>query len=250
MRKWVINTTIIISICACLVGCGNAIPELTDDERAEVCEYAAQALVRHTRSYKEQILSEEAVRAEQERLQKQAELKAQIAAELENKQNSKNDAIDSGNGNGDGAVEVPVYRDISEFLGFDNIKINYAGYEVCDSYPTDSVAGDWQGICVATKGNKLVVFQYDIVNESGADATVDIAGLGAKCTFKINGNVNKTALTTMLGNDFCLYRGQLSAGESTRVVAVIELPEGDASSLKSANMKLKKGSDMMETTLF
>ncbi len=249
MRKWVIRTTIIISACLFLVGCGNAIPELTDNERAEVCEYAAQALVRHTRSYKAQVLSEEAIKVEQERLQKQAELKEQIEAELEAKHNSHDDVIDGGAGEGD-TVESIVRRDIAEFLRIDGVKINYAGYVVCDSYPTDSIAGDWQGMCVATKGNKLVVFQYDIVNESGADIAVDIAGTSAKCTFKINGLSNKTALTTMLGNDFCLYRDTLLAGASSQAVAVIELPESEANNLKSVNMKLKTGSDMMETTLF
>lgn len=250
MRKWILKATIIISAIVFLTGCGNAIPELTEDEREEVCEYAAQALYRHTRSYEQKILTEEAVRAEEERLQKQAELKEQIATELENKQSSKKDESNNSDGTADNSEEIPVYRDIADFLGLDGVKINYVGYEVCDSYPTDSTPGDWQGVCVATKGNKLVVFQYDIVNELESDAFIDIASMTAKCTFKINGNVNKTALTTMLGNDFCLYRGSVSAGGTSRAVAVIELPASEAGSLKSTNMKLKKNSDMMETTLF
>ena len=63
--------------------------------------------------------------------------------------------------------------------------------------------------------------------------------------------IGKATPTITLQDKEATYTGSpITAGESTRVVAVIELPEGDASSLKSANMKLKKGSDMMETTLF
>lgn len=251
MRKWVVKATILLSACICLSGCGNAIPELTDDQRAEVCEYAAQALVRHTRSYKEEILSQEAIEAEKTRLQKMAELKAQIAAELEANKNAK-DEPDQKDNKGEGQIvdETPVYRDIAEFLGFSGVKIGFAGYEVCDSYPADSTAGDWQGLCVATKGNKLVVFKFDIENTLGEDAFVDIANKSVRCTVKINGTINKTALTTMLGNDFCLYRGTVAMGDTSQAVVVVEMSANDTSSIASAKMKIKAGSDWMETTLF
>lgn len=248
MKKWVIRTTISLLVGLCLTGCGNAIPELSKEEQAEVCEYAAQLLVRHTRSYQRDILEQAEIEAERERLEKAAALRVQIEAEKEagkNNKDEKNETV-----GGDASTEAAVYRDIAEFIGLDGVKVSYAGYEVCDSYPTDVSTNDWQGVCRATKGNKLIVFQYDIASESGDDCQVDIAAKAIKCTFKVNGNINKAALTTMLNNDFIMYRGTVVAGGTVRVVAVIEMPEDDATNLSTVKMKVKYDGQSMETTLF
>lgn len=251
MRKWVVTATISLVMMSCLTGCGNAIPEMTKEQQAQVCEYAAQVLVRHTRGYQSDILSEQQIAEEAKRLEDAAALRVEIEKEREASKIAKEEA-DKGSGN-DGADNndsAPVYHDLGEFIGLTGVKLSYVGYEVCDSYPYDISPNDWQGVCRATNGNKLVVFKYEMTNVTSSDVTVDIASKGIKCTYKIGGSVNKTALTTMLSNDFIMYRGIVAVGDTNQAVAVIEMSEEDAGNLSSVKMKIKCGGESMETTLF
>lgn len=252
MRKWVVIATISLVIATGLTGCGNAIPELTEEQQSQVCEYAAQALVRHMRGYQSMVLDEQQIANESQRLEDAAALRAEIEAEKEASKKAKEEAKNDANeGNGtDSSSNVAVYHDLGEFVGLDGVKLSYAGYEVCDSYPSDTEAGDWQGVCRATNGNKLVVFKYDMTNVTSGDCTVDIASKNIRCTFKVGGSVNKTALTTMLSNDLLMYRGVVAVGDTNQAVAVIEMSEEDASNLSSVKMKVKCGGESMETTLF
>ena len=243
--------TISLVTAASLSGCGNAIPDMTSEQQAEVCEYAAQMLVRHTRGYQNDILSVDQIADETQRLEDAAALRVEIEAEREAAKQAKEEAKkDRDKDSGDTVSTAPVYHDLGEFIGLDGVKLSYVGYEVCDSYPSDVTSNDWQGVCRATNGNKLVVFKYDLTNVSSSDCTIDIASKGIKCTYKTGDNVNKTALTTMLNNDFIMYRGTVAVGATNQAVAVIEMSEDDANNLSSVKMKIKYKSESMETTLF
>ncbi len=233
-----------------LNGCGNAIPEMTQEQQDMVTEYAAQLLLKYDANYKSTILNEEQIIEAEEELIRDAELAALIQERQEMQQTASGNES-GGEGENPSEPEAPVYTDVDSFLGLpDGVEIEYAGYLVCDSYPESTEANDWQGVARATSTNsKLVVFTFTLKNVSGSDYLLDMASLGAKFSFRINGNITKTSLTTLLTNDLMMYRDTIPAGETINAVLLIEMPVSDTENFNSIKMTMKLGDSRAETTL-
>lgn len=250
MKKY-ISILFTIFLIGILTGCTNAIPELSESDEQAVCEYAAQLLLSHTKHYNSTVLSQEEADKAKEELLAEAALRA--AVEAQKAAEALEEANDGGTSTGDSSdasPAEPVYQDIDEFLGLNGISIDYAGYIICDTYPDTTEDNDWQGICSATGNNKLVVFKFNVANNTGEDYFLDIASLKANFSFKVDGRISKSALTTLLANDLLMFRGDLLAGESVETVVIIEMSPDDAENISTVNMTLKYDGNKSVTTLF
>ena len=141
---------------------------------------------------------------------------------------------------------------VDEFFAMDGAEIEYAGFVVCDTYPTDLAENDWQGVARAGAGNKLIVFSYTVTNQTGEDLTVDMASHRARFNFRVKsdaGDVSKSALTTMLLSDMTIFRETLTAGESKTAVLIVEVTQDIASSLSGITMIMREGEARGELTL-
>ena len=249
------------SLCGCAFD--NAIPDLSDEEMQMVEEYAAQLLLKYDKNHIATTMSEAQIEEERIALEHRAAVQAQIAeeraqrAEAEQQEQPAEDP-DNGEG-GDGSesgggteIAAPVYADIDEFFSLDGAEITYAGYVICDSYPTDLAENDWQGVARASAGNKLIVFSYQIVNQTGDDLLVDMASHRARFNFRIRsdaGDVSKSALTTMLLSDMSIFRETLAPGEEKTAVLIVEVTQDIASTLSGVTMVLREGEERAEHTL-
>lgn len=246
----------------CLTGCANAIPEMTDEELRMVEEYAAQLILKYDKNHQTSVLTEEERQAQIAKLEQQAELEILVQEERERQeaaaQNNQNDAGSSEDGNlsdsetgesGDN-VYVPAYTDIDEFLELSSyVNIEYSNYIITATYPQNSELNDWQGVTTATGSNTLVAFEYTVENVSGADYTLDMASLDKRFSFKINGNITKTAITTLLANDLSYYRDVIPAGEKVTAVLIIEIDPDVAAQMQTVDMILKYNGNRSELTL-
>lgn len=233
-----------------LGGCGNAIPDLTEEQHRMVTEYAAQLLLKYDANYQSTILTEEQSKEAEEELIRDAELAA-LVREHQEMQQAAEENESGGGAEAPSEPAEPVYTDVDSFLGLsDSVEIEYAGYLVCDSYPESTEANDWQGVARATSSNsKLVVFTFTLKNVSGGDYMLDMASLGAKFSFRINGDITKTSLTTLLPNDLMMYRDTIPAGETVEAVLLIEMPTADTENFTGIKMNMKLGDSRAETTL-
>lgn len=234
-----------------LGGCGNAIPDMTEEQQDMVTEYAAQLLLKYDANYQSTILTEEQSREAEEALIREAELAALVQQQQEMQQAAEEGEKDNAETDSPEEPAAPVYTDIDGFLGLsDSVDIEYAGYLVCDSYPESTEVNDWQGVARATSSNsKLVVFTFTLTNVSGSDYMLDMASLGAKFSFKINGEITKTSLTTLLTNDLVMYRNTIPAGETADAVLLIEMPTADTENFTGIKMTMKLGDSRAETTI-
>ncbi len=236
-----------------LCGCGNAIPDLPEEDMRKVEEYAAGLLLKYDANYSESMVTEEEYAEEQAKLERKAAMQAQ-AAELRRQEEAarQEEDKDSDGDSGDGSSEVlppePVYTDIDEFFGISGIDIESAGYTVCDKYPEATAEGDWQGIVTASPGNKLVVFKFSAVNSSGEDKLLDMASLDSHFAFKLGDGSTKAALTTLLLNDLSSCRETISAGADDELVLLIEVEESK-SDVSSVTMVMRNGTDRAELSL-
>lgn len=244
---------IIIASLLVFTGCGNAIPEMTEEQRAQVVEYSAMLLLKYDKNYKSTMLTDEEVAKQQQKLEDTAAMKAEVARqkELAEEMAAQEEAekeAESSSSSGGSEAEAPAYTDIDEFLGLSGVDIEYDHFDVCDSYPATAEENSWQGVCYATAGNKLVVFTFNMTNNSGSDMMLDIASIDQHISFKVDGR-SKTALTTLLTDDFINYRDTIGAGETKQAVVIIEMSGDDAEAISSVTMKLKCNGETANKTL-
>lgn len=255
MKARIISGLLIVLMMLSLTGCGkDYLPDISDKELARCEQYAVKLLLKYNKGSSSNLLSEEEVALAQNKIEQKAELQARIKANKEaaaaKKEQEGSDKKDNNTGDGQSSdTATPVYSDIDEFLGLQGIDIEYSGINVVDSYPQELGENDFQGIVHAGNGNKLVVINFNITNNSGADYTLDIPSFGIKSAFKVNGSKTKVPLTTMLFDDLYNFKETIIAGETKTAVLLMEINDMDAENISSLTFTIKVNGNKMETTL-
>lgn len=217
-----------------LVGCGNEIPEMNEEERNMVVNYAADIVQKYdsNRLTKFQMMTpspEESIQ-EEESAEKVSE--QEMPKEQENDFSGETDPSDT-------VEQVEVIDNttenaeatLDEAIMYDGFHFSYEGYETDESYP--SAGTESYFTMNATEGNDLLVLKFSASNQSESEETLDMIGKGIRFKIQINGET-KNALTTMLLNDFANYKDMIPAGERIELVVICEIPKeqtGDISSL-------------------
>lgn len=232
-----------------LVGCGSVIPELSDDDMQLVEEYAAQTLLKYENGYSNGVMSDDEIAAAEQKVIESAELAVAVRERKAKEEAKKSGSEDEESSSVNEIAAEPVVADIDEFLGLSNVDIEFNDYSICESYPTTVSANDFQGVVRAGNGNALVVVNYAITNKLGEDTSVDIASMRLRAAIRINGNKNKTPLTTLLLNDFLMYNDTLLTGETKYAVMIIEVPAAEAEEVTSLELTIKSGTEKIQTTL-
>lgn len=230
-----LKSGMIIALSAVLMsGCGNTIPEMTEEEQELVVEYAANTLLKYDKYYERKLIE---LTVEQETAEDT--VPAEDSGEETAKEPEKDSALKPDSevtiiDNTGEAVSENI--SIQEFLGLDSVEFTYTGYEVCDTWPEQGE--DLFFIMNATEGNKLLVLKFQTKNTSGTEMELDIAK--SETRFKILTDGKQTnALTTMLLNDLAYYKGTLAAGEETELVLVCEVPEEEAGKISSLGLMMR-----------
>lgn len=234
MRK--AGLAFIITASLCMTACGSTIPEMTEEQNAQVVEYAAGLLLKYDKNHHSRLVEETEIETETENIEEQPQ--------AENEQPETSEEVKEETPVVDVSTEPveAVYSSIEEFYGIEGITINYTGYELKDIYP-DGDAEEMYFAMSATKGCKLVVLQFEVANTSGQDRNVDMLAVGSKFKISVNGANPRYALTTMLTNDLSSYVGTIAAGTSENLILVVELPEEEAQSIQTLSLVIKNVSE-------
>ena len=186
-------TAAILTASLLLSGCGNQIPDMTEEEQALIVSYAAEVVERHDSNHPSRLESEEVVELKkEEEAQKEAkkeQLKQEEAAKAEEAKN--------------------------------NEASSYEGYELDDSYP--DTGEETYFAMDATEGQKLLVLKFLAHNVSGEDRELSMVSSGVR--FKITaGGKTQNALTTMLLNDFSNFSETIPGNGTQELVLICEVP--------------------------
>lgn len=229
----------IMSVALILTGCGPQLPELTENESEKIAEYAATVLLQYEKTQKNRLVDTNAME-EQMELKKQQE-------EAEQKEVEKQEASEEvQEENQESSEPVAItYQDIASFMGFQDVSIDYAGYEICDKYPSDSMSFSMQ----ATPNHKLLVLKFSVSNNGTEEKSVDIFSLHNKYRLAIDGESNIMPLTTMLMNDLMTFQEVVGAGEVKEAVLVTEVLAEEEPAIASINLTIRNSTGDMTTTL-
>lgn len=229
--------------------CGASIPEMSEEQNAQVVEYAAGLLLKydenyHSRLQEEEPVEAEAVQTEEQSVPEEQPVPEEPVAETPTEQEADEPVVVN---NSEEPEEV-TYNSIEEFYGLDGLNIAYTGYELKDMYPdsaaqTDGEDADMFFAMTATPGSKLLVLHFNVTNTSGQEKNLDMMSVGSKYKISINGETPKYALTTMLTNDLATYMGTLGTDAVEDMVLVSEIKEEKTSDIQSISLMMKNASE-------
>ncbi|MDE5908146.1 MAG: hypothetical protein K2H52_05315 [Lachnospiraceae bacterium] len=237
-RKAISGVTALLAV-ALMTGCGNAIPELNDQQQELVVEYAAEMALKYDVNRESKLVE---LTLEQDAA---PSAPTEEGAEKETADEKENtDAPDTEAGQQEEALPDVTVIDhtqsasIEEFLNLDSVKFTYTGCEAYDFYPDQNQEEEFYFVMNATQGNKLLVLKFMAENISGEEAVLDLNQSQTRYTLNVNGE-RKNALTTMLLNDLAYYQGTIAPGESVELVLVCEVPSEQAEITPTLELTMK-----------
>lgn len=239
MKRKNIKKIIVLGMVSCLLaGCGNKIPELTEEEASLIATYASDVTLGHNKESESRLIDTEAERARRE------ELSAKIE-DLKENQAAEEEAETGQTYVNDGTTAPAEYsaENMADFIGLDGFQVSYDGYEIKNSYSTNE-ADEWEPSFDATAGKNLLIVKLKVTNIGGVPAVADV--LSQDMMFSIGGDngIGGMAFVTMLLNDFAFAQDEMEAGESKQYVLITQIDD-DITETESLSLHMKKGDESM-----
>lgn len=219
-RKWIFCICLYLCLFA-FGGCGAQIPDMTDEERETISEYAANLLLKYDTSQPSRLvdITEEAVEATPEPTQTPEPVetsKPEETAEPEVTDEPLETIAPQ-------ETQVPeVYDSLEDTLMLpQDVTLLYNKYEAVRSFEDET---DGYQTLEAEDGKLLLIFRFTLLNSSNATQSVDM--LQDNIVYKvIIDDTTINGMITMVGNDLTTYIGSLQADESMEMVMFAEAEE-------------------------
>lgn len=245
MAKIKKNMATLLCGCVCafmMLGCGNEIPEMTEEQNALITEYAAGLLLKHHADYDGRLVDTSVPPQEKPVV----EIPEEVVSDNTMTEVAPVEVTESVK-----PIEKPeaMEMSIAQVLGVTGFDINFRGYEVCDSYPSEEAFSEELFFAMkAGTGNKLLALTLEVVNTSGQEMELDTLGMtDLDCKILMNENDVQRAYVSMLENDFMAIKRKFSIDETYEAVVITEMPEKKARAVTSVQLQLKK--EGRETTI-
>lgn len=240
MNKRIKIFAVNLAVMLALTGCGNQIPDMTEEQMQMVGEYAAMTLLKYDADHRSRLVTMDEIEAHDAKEKKLQELREQQQqATSEAGQMKPVDDTPTIAGGQETGIENTI--GFEEFYGLpEGVTISYQGEEVRDAYSGETNVDAFS--LEATPGKKLLILNFLLENQSGNDQSIDLFSKTAIYRVTVNGTYTRGALTTMLTDDMSTYVGTLAADESKNVVLIIEIEKNMADSISSISLSLKNES--------
>lgn len=219
-------------MCACLLlsalgGCGAQIPDMSEEERKAISEYAANLLLKYDTSRPSRLVEivEEEVEPTPEPTQTP---EPEETAKPE--ETSKPEMTE-----GPQETEAPETYDLAEdtLMLPEGVTLIYSKYEVSNSFVDET---DGYQTLEAGDGKSLLIIRFALLNSSNDVQTVDM--LQDNIVYKaIVDDKIVNGMVTMVGNDLTTYIGSLQPDESKEVILFAEVEDAVLQSCESIRVE-------------
>lgn len=209
-----------ILAAALLSGCGAEMPDLTQEETDLISEYAVGVLLKYDKRHGSRLVDTTAYDVATEEASEEI-------PEAEPEQESPVNNTEVIDVSQDVEPSAPPAV-IEEYYGIQGITFQYLGYDLTQSYPSNTSNEDIFFAMDATDGSQLLVLRFMATNVSSADQTLNMLNYGVRFRVSVNGGAGQSVLTTMLLDDLQAYNDVLPAGASVELVSIVEVPQGDS----------------------
>ena len=234
-----------------LCACGSEVPELSEEDNELVAEYAASLLLKYDANYNGLYATEEEVAAadelalkEAERKRETEEKKAILEGYKNGSQSSDSEESDDDSGNSTGtdqtvepAITLADNVDFVTFLEMEGFSVVYTGYTISDTYPVNPDENTFL-TTHTTEGNKLVVINFDVTNTLNQQAELDLLTKKIGFNVIIDQSIEEPSLVSMQLDDLTTYSGKFKAGETRKLMLMIEVEQATAEQIGKLDLKL------------
>ncbi len=241
MKKKIV-AALLTGMALMMAGCGNAIPDMTDEQLQAVGEYTAMLLLSHDVNYRsrlvdiETLITEEAGPFEQETPQETPapeETPAPGNVGMDPTQDTPVIDLTGEQGNEEQSVVS-----LEEALGLSGqLTLSYTGHEITDSYPQDESVEEYFTVD-AEDGNQLLVLHFTLQNQGEGTEMANTREQKLMVRVSVNG-ITSVSLTTLLENDLMLYQEGLNPGETREVVLLAEFEAQSLRDVASVELNVK-----------
>lgn len=243
-RKSVSGLKLIITavlISAGLTGCGNRIPDMTEEQAKQIGEYAAVTLLKYDANHRSRLVDEETIIAYDKKQQEIKEWMAQQSVKPETEGMKPVEDTPTVELNGQTSSQQAT-KSLAESLTVpEGIGVAYLGYKLCESYPDDGSAGEYFTLD-ASAGKKILVLEFSVENPTASNVGVDFFSKDAVYSVKVGEGKQYSAMTTMLLDDMSTYTGTIKAGGSQHMVLLFEVEQSVAENITGVQLYLKNDS--------
>ena len=133
---------------------------------------------------------------------------------------------------------------LGQFLEFEGFEIKYSDCEVDQFYPT---GGDDSGFSVnAPSGKKLLVMHFDVTNQGTDPAECDFMSKEIGIQANVNDSGYRKSMNTLLVNDMNNYLGEIQAGETKDIIALVDVNEQNVEEIETLTVKLSYADGSVE----
>lgn len=237
MRKRIL-ASLLVGAAIMLAGCGNAIPDMTDEQLQAVGEYTALLLLSHDVNYKSRLVDVETLEVSQPSQPSQEIL----PVETPEPENTGMDPVEQTPVvDLTGGQREPEKNNIKleEAMGLpERMVLSYTGYEILARYPNE--ASDEYFTIDADEGNQLLVLHFTLQNQGEGTETANTINRNLLTDVSVNG-ISTHSLSTLLENDLTLFREDLNPAESREVVILAEYEAESLRDVASVEINVKNG---------
>lgn len=245
MKKRIIGSVLMFACVMIMAGCGNKIPELSDQQQDLVVEYASSVLLKYDANHASKLVELTLEQEAQEEVGTEEVSQTPDGVEEEKKPEEAGGILE-GDMSDVTVIDQTQAATIESFLKLDSVKITYTGYETAAFYPDQG--DDLFFVMNASEGNQLLVLKFLAENLAGTETGIDIAQKETRFKIVVDGQ-EKNALTTMLLNDMAYYQGTIAPGESAELVLICEIPTGQEGTISSLELVMKNAEDAVTIPL-
>ena len=240
MKKKYNLLILIMLLSFALTGCGNAIPDLSEEETLMVDTYMAELLLKYDENYSTKLLEENEIDKEikiRKEIEEEEKRRAEREAAREKAEQEKKESVSSNSASGGKAEAKDNAVDLEAFLDIDDFSVECTGVTFEDSYAD---AGDEMFFSITpSSGCKIAVSHLRITNNSSEAQILDILNKGARFKLSFNSGPYHNTMVSILLSDFTMYSGNINAGESIDLVMLVDLPESECVEVDDLDLNIK-----------
>jgi hypothetical protein len=208
------------------VGCGNAIPEMTDTQRQAISEYAVEKVLEYDISKESRLVD----------LSKYPEPTPTPGPTPSPEPEGMDEVIDTP------VIELEqenIATPAQALSLAEGVTLDFAGYEVVSAYPGSDVESFM--VVEAGSGEKLLVMKFMLLNGSGQPVMLDMIGEKTSYLVTVNDTYSANGLITLLDDDLSTFYGELQPDEGKNLVLLAEFKEEEVLDVATIRLAVQSG---------
>lgn len=238
MKKIFGLLTILLS-AGMLMGC-LGVKELTEEEEAQISEYAATLLLKYDANYKNLLWEAD----EEEEDDEEEPVKEEKPEETKPVETKPQETV-SGPAVAGADAEKVESKGLAEIFGLSGVDIQYSGCEFVKSFPAE---GKHDYLIPAEEGRKLLIVKFQMKNNTQEAVKVDI--LSGMPSFRMHFNEEDIAAKmTIILEDLSTMIEDIPAGATVEKVLVGEVSESFPEQLTSLSLTTRFNGATYKTLL-